>query len=209
MGLCCRADHSEEGGGQGSPGSERSWVSAGFRMGLILAKLWSLFGNEEHKICLVGLDNAGKTTILYQFLMNEVVHTSPTIGSNVEEVVWNNIHFVMWDLGGQESLRTAWNTYYSNTEFIILVIDSTDRERISVSKEELHRMLESDELHKASVLVFANKQDVAGCMTATEISQQLSLQNLRKHQWQIQACCGLTGEGLYQGLEWIASKIKR
>ena len=93
---------------------------------------------SEHKICLVGLDNAGKTTILYQFLMNEVVHTSPTIGSNVEEVnckdnisfahliiqqvVWNNIHFVMWDLGGQESLRTAWNTYYSNTEFIILVI---------------------------------------------------------------------------------------
>ena len=70
----------------------------------------------EHKICLVGLDNAGKTTILYQFLMNEVVHTSPTIGSNVEEVVWNNIHFIMWDLGGQESLRTSWNTYYSNTE---------------------------------------------------------------------------------------------
>ena len=71
---------------------------------------------------LNGLDNAGKTTILYQFLMNEVVHTSPTIGSNVEEVVWNNLHFIMWDLGGQESLRTAWNTYYSNTEFIILVM---------------------------------------------------------------------------------------
>ncbi len=70
----------------------------------------------EHKICIVGLDNAGKTTILYQFLMNEVVHTSPTIGSNVEEVVWKNIHFIMWDLGGQETLRAAWNTYYSNTE---------------------------------------------------------------------------------------------
>ena len=70
----------------------------------------------EHKIVLVGLDNAGKTTILYQFLMNEVVHTSPTIGSNVEEVVWKNIHFIMWDLGGQESLRAAWNTYYTNTE---------------------------------------------------------------------------------------------
>ena len=82
--------------------------------------LYSLFSNlfifAEHKICMVGLDNAGKTTILYQFLMNEVVHTSPTIGSNVEEVVWNNIHFIMWDLGGQESLRTSWNTYYSNTE---------------------------------------------------------------------------------------------
>jgi len=71
---------------------------------------------SEHKIVLVGLDNAGKTTILYQFLMNEVVQTSPTIGSNVEEVVWKNIHFIMWDLGGQESLRAAWNTYYTNTE---------------------------------------------------------------------------------------------
>lgn len=65
---------------------------------------------------IVGLDNAGKTTILYQFLMNEVVTTSPTIGSNVEEVVWKNIHFIMWDLGGQQSLRAAWSTYYSNTE---------------------------------------------------------------------------------------------
>ena len=75
----------------------------------------------EHKIVLVGLDNAGKTTILYQFLMNEVVHTSPTIGSNVEEVVWKNIHFIMWDLGGQESLRAAWNTYYTNTEVFLVI----------------------------------------------------------------------------------------
>ncbi len=79
-----------------------------------------IFIQTEHKIVLVGLDNAGKTTILYQFLMNEVVHTSPTIGSNVEEVVWKNIHFIMWDLGGQESLRAAWNTYYTNTEVLFL-----------------------------------------------------------------------------------------
>lgn len=65
---------------------------------------------------MVGLDNAGKTTILYQFLMNEVVQTSPTIGSNVEEVVFRNIHFLVWDLGGQQSLRSAWSTYYTNTE---------------------------------------------------------------------------------------------
>ena len=121
---------------------------------------WLGFFNKSANIVFLGLDNAGKTTILYQFLMNEVVHTSPTIGSNVEEVVWNNIHFIMWDLGGQESLRTAWNTYYSNTEFILLVVDSTDRERLSITKEELHKMLQSDELNKASVLVFANKQVV-------------------------------------------------
>lgn len=114
-------------------------------MGLLFSKLWSLFGTEgdvffcnllqtksfcffsEHKIVIVGLDNAGKTTILYQFLMNEVVHTSPTIGSNVEEVVWRNIHFIMWDLGGQQSLRAAWSTYYTNTEvsyfYVLLFIE--------------------------------------------------------------------------------------
>ncbi|CAG2058012.1 unnamed protein product [Timema podura] len=80
--------------------------------------------SRKHKIVMVGLDNAGKTTILYQYLMNEVVHTSPTIGSNVEEVVWKNIHFIMWDLGGQQSLRAAWSTYYSNTE--VLIVASAD-----------------------------------------------------------------------------------
>lgn len=81
-------------------------------------KLTKILEFLEHKIVIVGLDNAGKTTILYQFLMNEVVHTSPTIGSNVEEVVWRNIHFIMWDLGGQQSLRAAWSTYYTNTEVL-------------------------------------------------------------------------------------------
>nr|CAD7392780.1 unnamed protein product [Timema cristinae] len=166
---------------------------------------------------MVGLDNAGKTTILYQYLMNEVVHTSPTIGSNVEEVVWKNIHFIMWDLGGQQSLRAAWSTYYSNTElanalvvlsstaedgeievrisFIIVVIDSTDRERLAVTREELYRMLAHEELSKAAVLIYANKQDLKGSMTAAEISKQLDLTSIKKHQWQIQSCCALTGEG--------------
>lgn len=58
--------------------------------------------------------------MLFYSLMNEVVHTSPTIGSNVEEVVWKNIHFLMWDIGGQETLRASWNTYYANSEVLLL-----------------------------------------------------------------------------------------
>ncbi|XP_056338946.1 ADP-ribosylation factor-like protein 5B isoform X2 [Oenanthe melanoleuca] len=162
-------------------------------MGLIFAKLWSLFGSQEHKVIIVGLDNAGKTTILYQFLMNEVVHTSPTIGSNVEEIVVKNTHFLMWDIGGQESLRSSWNTYYSNTEFIILVVDSIDRERLSITKEELYRMLAHE--------------DMKGCMSAAEISAYLTLSSIKDHPWHIQSCCALTGEGLCQGLEWMTSRI--
>ncbi|CAG2110333.1 unnamed protein product, partial [Medioppia subpectinata] len=164
-------------------------------MGLLFSRLWSYFTHEEHKLVIIGLDNAGKTTILYQFLMEEVVHTSPTLGSNVEEVVWKNIHFVMWDIGGQESIRQGWQTYYTNTEYIILVVDSTDRERIGISKEELWKMLAHDDLRKAGVLIYANKQDVKGCMTAAQISKELNLTAIKKHKWQIQACCALTGEG--------------
>ncbi|CAI9582031.1 unnamed protein product [Staurois parvus] len=153
-----------------------------------------LFSSTEHKVIIVGLDNAGKTTILYQFLMNEVVHTSPTIGSNVEEIVVKNTHFLMWDIGG-ESLRSSWNTYYSNTEFIILVVDSTDRERLSITKEELYRMLAHEDLRKAAVLIFANKQDMKGCMSAADISKYLTLSSIKDHPWHIQSCCALTGEG--------------
>uniref|UniRef100_A0A8C9MPI2 ARF like GTPase 5A n=1 Tax=Serinus canaria TaxID=9135 RepID=A0A8C9MPI2_SERCA len=163
---------------------------------------------HEHKVIIVGLDNAGKTTILYQFSMNEVVHTSPTIGSNVEEIVVNNTRFLMWDIGGQESLRSSWNTYYTNTEFVIVVVDSTDRERISVTKEELYKMLAHEDLKKAGLLIFANKQDVKECMTVAEISQFLKLTSIKDHQWHIQACCALTGEGLCQGLEWMMSRLK-
>ncbi|KAF9411277.1 hypothetical protein HW555_009891 [Spodoptera exigua] len=185
-------------------------------MGLLISKIWSLFGNEvclhlfaEHKLVLVGLDNAGKTTILYQLLLGEAVHTRPTIGSNVEEVVWRNLRFVMWDLGGQQSLRSAWTTYYTNSEFVIMVIDSTDRNRLSISRDELHQMLKHEELSRACLLVYANKQDVKGSMTAAEISEQLDLTSIKQHPWHIQACCALTGEGLHLGLEWIASRIKK
>ncbi|KAG5851632.1 ADP-ribosylation factor-like protein 5A [Anguilla rostrata] len=177
-------------------------------MGILFTKLWRLFNHQEHKVIIVGLDNAGKTTILYQFSMNEVVHTSPTIGSNVEEIVVNNTHFLMWDIGGQESLRSSWNTYYTNTEFVIVVVDSTDRERITLTREELYKMLAHEDLKKAGLLIFANKQDVRGCMSVAEISQSLQLTSVKDHQWHIQACCALTGEGLCQGLEWMMSRLR-
>uniref|UniRef100_A0A8B9NUJ0 ADP ribosylation factor like GTPase 5C n=1 Tax=Apteryx owenii TaxID=8824 RepID=A0A8B9NUJ0_APTOW len=161
----------------------------------------------SHKVIIVGLDNAGKTTILYQFLTREVVHTSPTIGSNVEEVVLRKTHFLMWDIGGQETLRSAWNSYYCNTEFVILVIDSSDRERLQVTREELYKMLAHEDLQRAAVLILANKQDVKDSMTTSEISQVLMLGSIKDHPWHIQGCCALTGEGLPAGLAWLQSRV--
>ncbi|KAK9535318.1 hypothetical protein VZT92_007705 [Zoarces viviparus] len=176
-------------------------------MGFILTKMMAVFGDREHKVIIVGLDNAGKTTILYQFLTKEAVHTSPTIGSNVEEIIVRKTHFLVWDIGGQESLRASWYSYYGNTEIVIVVVDSTDRERLTLTKEELHRMLAHEDLEKAAVLILANKQDVNGSMTAAEISQCLTLESLSSHSWHVQACCALTGEGLPASLDWMKSRV--
>uniref|UniRef100_A0A3P8N982 ADP-ribosylation factor-like 5C n=1 Tax=Astatotilapia calliptera TaxID=8154 RepID=A0A3P8N982_ASTCA len=161
----------------------------------------------EHKVIIVGLDNAGKTTILYQFLTKEAVHTSPTIGSNVEQITVRKTHFLVWDIGGQESLRASWYSYYGNTEIVILVVDSTDRERLTVTKEELHRMLAHEDLQNAAVLILANKQDMKGSLTAAEISQFLTLDSITTHSWHVQACCALTGEGLPASLDWMKSRV--
>ena len=86
-------------------------------------------------------------------------------------------------------------TFYTLFQFVILVVDSTDRDRLSITKDELHKMMGHEELSKANILVFANKQDVKGCLSAAEISKLLNLQSIRNHGWHIQACCALTGEG--------------
>ncbi|XP_032019327.1 putative ADP-ribosylation factor-like protein 5C [Hylobates moloch] len=175
-------------------------------MGQLIAKLMSIFGNQEHKVIIVGLDNAGKTTILYRFLTNEVVHTCPTIGSNMEEIILPKTHFLMWDIVRQEALSFIWNTYYSNTEFIILVIDSTDQDRLLTAREELYKMLAREALWDASVLIFANKQDVKDSVRMVEISHFLILSTIKDHSWHIQGCCALTQEGLPARLQGMESQ---
>lgn len=137
------------------------------------------------------------------------MQTSPTIGSNVEEIRFRNLHFIMWDIGGQESLRTSWSMYYTHTEFVILVIDSTDIERLSLVRDELVGMLRAEELCKAKLVVLANKQDVRLAMSSAEISKQLNLTSIKDHVWFIQPCCALTGDGLSAALEWMAQHAKR
>merc|ERR1719178_667237 len=92
---------------------------------------------QEMRILMVGLDAAGKTTILYKLKLGEVVTTIPTIGFNVETVEYKNIKFTVWDVGGQDKIRKLWRNYSQGTEGIIFVIDSSDRDRIEDAREEL------------------------------------------------------------------------
>eukprot|EP00795_Rhopilema_esculentum_P014758 gene14758-5865_t len=178
-------------------------------MGGAFARLFSsIFSKKEMRILMVGLDAAGKTTILYKLKLGEIVTTIPTIGFNVETVEYKNISFTVWDVGGQDKIRPLWRHYYQNTQGLIFVVDSNDRERVAEARDELNRMLSEDELRDAVLLVFANKQDLPNAMAAAEITDKLALHNLRSREWYIQATCATNGDGLYEGLDWLSKQLK-
>ena len=174
----------------------------------------AIFGAPEYRLLILGLDAAGKTTILYKLKLGEVVTTIPTIGFNVETVEYKNISLTCWDVGGRSKIYPLWRHYYHDTDAIIFVVDSNDKERItdetgydSSAKEELHRMLAEDELKGSTILVFANKQDLSNSMSVKEITDKLELNKLKNHKWHVQGCCATTGDGLYEGLDWLSNKL--
>jgi len=177
-------------------------------MGLAFSQIWQrLVGKTEMRILMVGLDAAGKTTILYKLKLGEIVTTIPTIGFNVETVEYKNISFTVWDVGGQDKIRPLWRHYFQNTQGLIFVVDSNDRDRLGEAREELMRMLNEDELRDAVLLVFANKQDLPNAMSASEVTDKLGLHNLRQRRWHTQSTCATSGDGLYEGLDWLSNQL--
>ncbi|KAG1833444.1 ADP-ribosylation factor family-domain-containing protein [Suillus variegatus] len=179
-------------------------------MGLVISNIFSgLFTQQETRLLMLGLDNAGKTTILYKLKLGEIVTTIPTIGFNVETVAYKNIQFTVWDVGGQQKIRLLWQYYFNNAEGIIFVVDSSDRDRISEAKEELHMLMNNDQLRDSLLLVFANKQDMPGAMSAGELTDKLELRMLGRRTWYIQSTCATSGDGLYEGLDWLATNLRK
>ncbi|XP_038553651.1 ADP-ribosylation factor 4-like [Micropterus salmoides] len=176
-------------------------------MGVIISHIFSRFTSKRPvRILMVGLDAAGKTTLLYRLKLAEVVTTIPTIGFNVETVEYKNISFTVWDVGGQTIIRPLWRHYYTNTQGLIFVVDSNDPERIKEAANELHMMLEEDELRSVALLVFANKQDLPRAMSVSDITEALGLSAVSRP-WFVQSACAISGTGLVEGLDWLSNQI--
>merc|ERR1719221_165909 len=135
--------------------------------------------------------------------------TIPTIGFNVEEVEYKNVSIKTWDVGGRDPIRALWRHYYQGVNSLVYVIDShdRDRDRIEQAQDELARMLVEDALRDAALLVFANKQDLPNAMTVDEVTEKLGLHKLRNRKWLVQPSCATRGEGLYEGLDWLAHTL--
>ena len=187
-------------------------------MGSLFSKVFAtLLGKQECNILMLGLDAAGKTTILYKLKLGQVVTTIPTIGWNVETLEYkNSITFICWDSGGRGKIRPLYRHYYKQTNALIWVVDSNDKERIddtngydNTVKEELFETINEEELKDVPLLIFANKQDLPNAMSVKEITERLGLNQLRNRKWYIQATCATSGDGLYEGLDWLSNTLNK
>ncbi|KAH3765907.1 ADP ribosylation factor 1 [Pelomyxa schiedti] len=159
-------------------------------------------------ILLNGLDAAGKTTMLYKMKLGEVVTTIPTIGFNVETVDYKDIHFIVWDVGGEDKIRPLWAHYYTGSSAIIFMVDAYDRYRIEEARDELLKLAQEPMLAGLPILVYANKQDLPSAWSGAEVATRMGLTKLTLYShpiWYCQPCCATSGDGIYEGLDWLVT----
>ncbi|XP_077818554.1 ADP-ribosylation factor-like protein 2 isoform X5 [Macaca mulatta] len=180
---------------------------------------------RELRLLMLGLDNAGKTTILKKFNGEDIDTISPTLGFNIKTLEHRGFKLNIWDVGGQKSLRSYWRNYFESTDGLIWVVDSADHQRMQDCQRELQSLLVEEvgssypfphptplsslpqRLAGATLLIFANKQDLPGALSSNAIREALELDSIRSHHWCIQGCSAVTGENLLPGIDWLLDDI--
>ncbi|TQS36148.1 hypothetical protein Golomagni_03407 [Golovinomyces magnicellulatus] len=174
--------------------------------------------DKEMRILMLGLDNAGKTTIVRRIMGEDIESISPTLGFIIKTIDFEgyklnispvfNFSHKQGDVGGQKTLRSYWRNYFEKTDALIWVVDATDWSRIDDCRDELHGLLKEERLSGASLLVFANKTDVDGCMSEEDIRSGLQVDAIKTHQWHVISCSAVTGSNLNEGLAWVVQDAK-
>lgn len=125
-------------------------------------------------------------------------------------VEYKNIRFTVWDVGGQTRIRPLWHHYFPGTKALIYVVDSNDPVRLGEAREELHEILRNDHLRDTVLLVLANKLDLPQALSTAQVADGLELSTLpRPRRWYVQRTCATSGEGLYEGLNWLSAELKK
>ena len=164
---------------------------------------------REIRVLLVGLDNAGKTTIVKKICGDDISTVSPTLGFQIKTVRRDGYALNVWDVGGQKSLRSYWRNYFERTDALIWVVDSSDTARMQDCRDELHRLLQEERLAGACLLILANKQDIAGSLDVDVIrDEHLRLGDLAENRhWRIFGTSAVTGDGLDASFSWMVADV--
>ncbi|KAM9993073.1 hypothetical protein ACTFIY_010489 [Dictyostelium cf. discoideum] len=163
---------------------------------------------KNTKILIIGLDGAGKSTLLSKLKLGGVISIIPSVGFNFETIGYINLKILIGSADPRYITRALWKHHYHDSNAIIFVIDSTDRDRIDQVKEEIDNLLIQQELYGIPILIFANKQDIDNSMNTSEIVNSLNLNSIEDRKWYIQLCSALKSHGLDEGLSWIVNLLK-
>ena len=169
---------------------------------------FSRFFTKDYRILMLGLDSAGKTTMLYKLKLDEYLTTIPTIGFNVENIQYKNINLTVWDIGGQDKIRSLWRHYFDNSDALIFIIDSTDVSRFPEANEELFKICTDRSMTTIScVLIFWNKTDMPTSISVKDFHKHFTIDYI-KAKLLVQPCSALNGNGLNNGILQMLSVLK-
>ena len=168
------------------------------------------------RLIFLGLDAAGKTTLLHHYKAGEVVRSIPTIGMNIENIETPLCAWTCWDVGGRDKLRPLWRHFFRDCQAVVFVVDSADRERIDQVEHELHHLLEGgysweDSPHGGikTLLILANKQDQPGAMAPEMLVDRLGLRRMTcpTLKWKVFPTVATTGRGVDRAFQWLATCV--
>ena len=159
------------------------------------------------RLLMLGLDNAGKTTILKKFNGEDISTISPTLGFNIKTLEYQDFKLNVWDVGGQSTIRSYWRNYFEKTDGLVWVVDSGDLMRLEDCRRELQLLLLQERLAGATLLVFCNKQDLKGALSIEEVKNYLHLEEITTRHWAVVPCSAVSGEGLLTGVDWVVKDI--
>mmetsp|Transcript_18462 Transcript_18462/g.39862 ORF Transcript_18462/g.39862 Transcript_18462/m.39862 type:complete len:454 (+) Transcript_18462:20-1381(+) len=164
---------------------------------------------KENRVLMNGLDGSGKTTLLYKWKLDEVVTTIPTIGFNVESIKLNKTSVMTaWDVGGRDKIRPLYRHYYQNTDAVIWVVDSNDRDRLEQSRDEISNTLHEDELRNIPLLVLCNKQDLPNAKAVGHLTDVLGLNQIRDRRIRVLPISATQGRGVDNALVALDDLLK-
>ena len=182
-------------------------ITAYMKQGLLdLLKGYKKF-EKDPNLLILGLDNAGKTTLLHNLTQEKVKTTEPTQGVNIKTIIQEGFTINVWDIGGQKDLRQYWSAYYDDCDAILYVVDSSDEERLTECNEQLKQLMKEEKLKKVPLLVYANKSDLPNVFEADEIVEKMELNDIVDRDWSLYACSALKGNGIMEGLKWLMEKV--